>query len=481
MNRIKKYEIVINEALRSALQYDSPNEQISEFIAFLGKHIESDRIYIFEDNERDNITVNTYEWCADGVTSEIDNLQSVNIDIFRWWYDSFEQGKSEIIYDMEKIREQHPDAYHILKEQCIDRLVICPIRYKKIRGFFGVDNPPKENMSGLITFLDMISTLLISFLKMRNANDKSKREAEFMGYSALAQIYISMHYINVQTHRFHIIKTIPEVLHLFGRETVDSKKYDMEEDFSSHIYKVIQAFCRKDQMEYEMDFLNLDTVEERLKGKSSIGSVFYGKISGWCRVRFIPVDYDENGRLLHILYCVESIDEQRKREDKLLRMAQTDTMTGVCNRGCGEERIEQILNNKKSGMFCLIDCDGFKQINDIYGHMVGDKVLVVLADALQRICRNKDVIMRLGGDEFILFVAGVTEKKDAEMFFDRLFCNIKKIKIRELGEKNVTISLGACIYDGVKDISFDRLYQRADVAMYQSKKQKGYSAMIYEE
>lgn len=45
----------------------------------------------------------------------------------------------------------------------------------------------------------------------------------------------------------------------------------------------------------------------------------------------------------------------------------------------------------------------------------------------------------------------------------------------------MTISLGACIYDGVKDISFDRLYQRADVAMYQSKKQKGYSAMIYEE
>lgn len=89
--------------------------------------------------------------------------------------------------------------------------------------------------------------------------------------------------------------------------------------------------------------------------------------------------------------------------------------------------------------------------------------------------------MRLGGDEFILFVTGVTEKKVAEMFFDKLFCSIKKIKIRELGEKNVTISLGACIYDGVKDISFDRLYQRADVAMYQSKKQKGYSAMIYEE
>ena len=67
MKTIIKYELVINEALRSALNYDTPDEQINEFIRFFGKHIGSDRIYIFEDCDERHATDNTYEWCADGI------------------------------------------------------------------------------------------------------------------------------------------------------------------------------------------------------------------------------------------------------------------------------------------------------------------------------------------------------------------------------------------------------------------------------
>ena len=62
-----QYELIINEALRSALEYDIPDEQINEFIEFFGKHIGSDRIYIFEDNVKKKITNNTYEWCNEGI------------------------------------------------------------------------------------------------------------------------------------------------------------------------------------------------------------------------------------------------------------------------------------------------------------------------------------------------------------------------------------------------------------------------------
>ena len=67
-----KYELVINEAFRSALNYDTPDEQIKEFIGFLGKHIGSDRVYIFEDCDERHGTDNTYEWCANGVRPEIE-------------------------------------------------------------------------------------------------------------------------------------------------------------------------------------------------------------------------------------------------------------------------------------------------------------------------------------------------------------------------------------------------------------------------
>ena len=81
MKTIIKYELVINEALRSALNYDTPDEQINEFIRFFGKHIGSDRIYIFEDCDERHVTNNTYEWCADGIEPEIHELQNVDMDI----------------------------------------------------------------------------------------------------------------------------------------------------------------------------------------------------------------------------------------------------------------------------------------------------------------------------------------------------------------------------------------------------------------
>lgn len=71
MKTIIKYELVINEALRSALNYHTPDEQINEFIRFFGRHIGSDRIYIFEDCKERHGTDNTYEWCAEGVIPEI--------------------------------------------------------------------------------------------------------------------------------------------------------------------------------------------------------------------------------------------------------------------------------------------------------------------------------------------------------------------------------------------------------------------------
>ena len=479
MKTLMKYELVINEALRSALMYDMPDEQIYKFISFFGKHIGCDRFYIFEDNKKEHVTDNTYEWCAQGVSKEIDNLQGVDMDIINWWYDIFDEGKNVIIQDVETIKEEHPYTYSTLLKQNVKSLVVCPIRYKdEISAFFGVDNPPINENLGLTTFLDMIATMVVSFLKIRNAQIKTKRTAKLSGYSALAQIYMSMHYINVQTHQFHIVKINNVVLKYLGREALH-EKYDIEDNFMKHMRTIYKKFCKPEYLEYEFNFIDLNTLEERLKNRKSIENVFYGKLSGWCRSRFIPVDYDEDGHLLHVLYCVECIDEQKKREDKLLYMAQTDIMTGISNRGSGEKMIERVLNNKVSGMMCLVDCDKFKAINDTYGHMVGDEVIIAIANTLQKSCRDKDVVMRLGGDEFAMFIPGVTEQKCAQSFIDRLFENINNIKIEALEDKKIVISLGACIYDGKEELSFDDLYYRADSAMYQSKKKDGCSATIF--
>lgn len=354
MKTIIKYELVINKALRSALNYDTPDEQINEFIRFFGKHIGSDRIYIFEDFDEKHVTKNTYEWCADGIVPEIHELQNVDMDIIGWWYQAFDKDRNVIITDIEQIKDEHKVSYNLLKAQNVKNLVVCPIRYKdEIKGFFGVDNPPESDTLGLTTFLDMIGTLLISLLKLRNSFTKSNNVAKLSSYSSLSSIYISMELVNVQTHRYHIVKTLDEVVHFLGVKPQSEGEYRIDEDFPGHINSVMNEFCTKAQRKETLEFVDISTVEDRLRGKNTIVHEFIGKVSGWCRERFIPVDYDADGRLWHVLYCVENIDEEKRRENRLMYLAQTDFMTGIRNRGSGENKITEYLVRKQCGLLCL--------------------------------------------------------------------------------------------------------------------------------
>lgn len=481
METMKRYEQVINEALRSALNYDTPDDQINEFISFFGKHIGSDRIYIFEDSEERHATDNTYEWCADGVIPEINELQNVDMDIIDWWYETFSKGESIIITDVEDLKEEHRISYDLLRAQNVKNVVVCSLYYKdEIRGFFGVDNPPISDYRALTTFLNMIGTLLISFLKVRNSFRNSNKLAKLSSYSSLSKIYESMYFINVQTGKYHIVKTTAQYNGYLEKDVRKIGEYAILDDFCGHIERIADKICMESRMEESLEFIDLRTVEERLHGKNSIAHEFVDKRRGWCRSRFIPVDYDEDGRLLHVIYCIESIDEEKKRENRLLYLAQTDLMTGLCNRGSGERRINELLQERTGGLLCLLDCDKFKAVNDTYGHSVGDKVIIAVAESLQKSCRENDVLLRLGGDEFAIFMPGLLEQKSAEKFFDRLFENVGEIAIEEMQGKHVEISLGACFYDGSEFVSFDQLYRNADHAMYQSKKKQGYSATIYD-
>ena len=290
MKTIMKYELVINEALRSALNYHTPDEQINEFIRFFGRHISSDRIYIFEDCKERHVTNNTYEWCAQGVVPEIDRLQNVDMDIIKWWYDTFSKGESIIIADIEDIKEEHRMSYDMLKAQNVRNVVVCPLRYKdEISGFFGVDNPPKGDYRGLTIFLDMIGTLLISLVKLRNSFIKSNKEARLSSYTSLSKIYTSMHLVDVQTKKYHIVKMTDQIVECLGKDFKKMGEYEIRDDFCGHINDMVEKMCIESQRQESLEFVDISTLEKRLLGKNNISHEFIDKKSGWCRSRFIPV------------------------------------------------------------------------------------------------------------------------------------------------------------------------------------------------
>ena len=472
MKSIKKYETIINEALRSALEYDTPEGQINEFISFFGKHIGSDRIYIFEDDEEHHVTNNTYEWCAEGITPQIEHLQGVNMEVIDWWYDTFDEGKSVIISDVEELKGVHQVSYNMLKYQNVCKVVVSPLRHKgQIKGFFGVDNPPAVDYNALTMFLDMIGTMLISLLKIRNTFQKEQYNASMSSYSALSEIYLCMHLIDIKTGKYEQIKNAKHV-------EKECEELD-QENFSKRVYTTMKYFCTEMYLSSVLEFVDLSTLDRRLMETNTIVHEFIGTVSGWCRERFIKVDSDEKGRLWHVLYCVEVIDEQKRREKKLLYLSETDSMTGINNRGSGERKITEFLEKKKGGLFCLLDCDKFKKINDTYGHAVGDTVLIKLAAVLQRACRENDIVVRLGGDEFAMYLPGMPDKAQAESFFKRLFTQIDKISIPEMQGEKINVSLGASLCSDKDGATFDTLYHEADAAMYESKKIVGNHAIIY--
>ncbi len=179
--------------------------------------------------------------------------------------------------------------------------------------------------------------------------------------------------------------------------------------------------------------------------------------------------------------CVSDITSGKLLEDKLRTLSETDALTNIANRRCGESQIRLLMQEGIPGLFCLFDVNGFKQINDTYGHQTGDDTLVAVAKAVRASFRSEDIFMRLGGDEFAIYMKNVTTPELAKIRIARLFENIARIELENIPRGSVTISLGAVVataHNGVIDEEYESVYKRADAQMYKCKGRPGSNRSI---
>ncbi|KXI27807.1 diguanylate cyclase [Paraglaciecola hydrolytica] len=158
--------------------------------------------------------------------------------------------------------------------------------------------------------------------------------------------------------------------------------------------------------------------------------------------------------------------------EKLQNLARTDSLTGVLNRGSFFETAQHLLilcqRQKSSGSFVLMDLDYFKTINDSYGHFIGDKVLIHFTQTIQTFLRKSDLVGRLGGEEFAIFLNS-TGLDDAFLLADKIRKAIAKSVLQVDGKTlTYTVSLGI-VTAGPQDNSVDELFKRADVKLYGAK------------
>ena len=168
---------------------------------------------------------------------------------------------------------------------------------------------------------------------------------------------------------------------------------------------------------------------------------------------------------------VNRLRDENSRANRNKLLAEIDTLTGVYMRRTGEKQIEVYLQEKVGGVFCIVDFDDFKQINDTYGHIVGDKVLANLAECMKQIVQNNDVLMRLGGDEFGIFLPYVTNLEEAKEKIQRLFNQVRDCRVGEKESIRLSISLGGIIVDKGVESNYETLYRKSDRLLYEVKKQ----------
>ena len=187
--------------------------------------------------------------------------------------------------------------------------------------------------------------------------------------------------------------------------------------------------------------------------------------------------------LLVILGLLIAIHKILGQQTELAHLSVTDELTGLENRRSAMAKAKQTLAlGKRSGnavSLAIIDIDHFKHINDRYGHPFGDQVLKKLAQRLQQVVRESDVVARIGGEEFCLLMPN-TNPKGAHELCERLHRDISSMAITHHHDMvPLTVSVGLTSTHAPEDYDFDLLYAHADEALYRAKAGGRNQVMVY--
>jgi diguanylate cyclase (GGDEF)-like protein len=164
--------------------------------------------------------------------------------------------------------------------------------------------------------------------------------------------------------------------------------------------------------------------------------------------------------------------ERKRIERELSQLAKFDPLTGLPNRLLFRDRLAQAVQrtDRRNHLVALIfiDLDGFKAVNDRYGHAMGDRLLVAVAERLRRVVRCTDTVARLGGDEFTIILEGLRHPDDAARVAEQALLSLRQAF--EIGGVAIELgaSLGVAIASHAAEVP-DALTHRADVAMYRAK------------
>ncbi|MEG1939905.1 MAG: EAL domain-containing protein [Eubacterium sp.] len=204
----------------------------------------------------------------------------------------------------------------------------------------------------------------------------------------------------------------------------------------------------------------------------------------WCWKEIqCKVIFDVNDEAVRTIGTIRDISEEQKREQSLIDRANQDSLTGLLNQRAVREAVERYQikkNSSENAVLLMLDLDNFKIINDTKGHLFGNAILISISDILKEICGIDALISRVGGDEFLIFLKN-TNQEEASFKANEIICKIKALYDNDDDlTRDFSCSIGIA-FTSKKEDTYDLLFRRADIALYEVKKNGKSNFLFYKD
>lgn len=289
---------------------------------------------------------------------------------------------------------------------------------------------------------------------LRDITGDRKREEQV--YSALTNMVYSLHIFDLEK----------DTMDRLIESDIFKQIVGDEESAQRMSYTIIKATCKDEYLDIMLEFVNLSTVSERMKGKNSLTIEFVGKYHGWTRMTFIPIEMNGD-TVKKIVVTTEIIDSEKSELINLIYKSSTDELTRLYNRRMYEEELDTITesNSRENLVIVALDLNGLKTVNDTLGHKAGDELIIGAGKCIKESFMSVGKVYRTGGDEFMAILRCEKDKlPDILAGFDRNMEAWKGILV-----KSLSISYGYSIAADEGDVSIAELVALADKRMYEAK------------
>lgn len=266
------------------------------------------------------------------------------------------------------------------------------------------------NANTLLLFLAVMTILIIMqylFYKSLKKHQTELREAmealqsvrvqesqQLNILNSIAGIYYSMHIIDLENNTATEYIAKNDVKTLMG----DPGIADVA------MRRIITGTITEGHLQIALDFSDLKTLSERMQDRKAIFMDLLGKHVGWIRFSFIAIETDAVGRPRRVVCTTQIIDEEKRKEEKLLKESNTDELTGCLNRRAHDDFLLSGADTAENFVYIAMDVNGLKVINDSMGHDAGDELIAGAVDCMRRCFGSYGSIFRIGGDEFAAMI-----------------------------------------------------------------------------